>query len=388
MNRLAVYLLTLGAFVTGVAELIVIGILPVIADDLHISIALAGQIITAFSLSFAIGTPIIVTLTSRVRRKHLLIGALAMFILGSLASYASTSFAALMASRIMLGLSGGVYTVVAFSSVAKLVSPEKTGRAIGMVAMGFSAALVLGAPIGVTVAKWWSWQTIFAALGVITFLLLLGTIRLLPQIAGDAPVPFRKQFHVLGSSVIVSGLGLSLLFTSSSSMMNTYLAPYLQQILHMNASYTGLTMFALGIAGVLGTRAGGTLADAWGSSKVISFGLTVLAVSLFLLPLLSSYLVAGVGLLLIWMFAMSLIIPAIQMYFIQQAPESSNLVLGLNTSVLHLGVAVGAGLGGIVVDATSTVLYNPWIASLTVAVGLAIAAVSFSRSRRKVAGTV
>lgn len=383
MNRLPVFLLTLGAFVTGAAELIVIGILPLIAEDLQVSIALAGQIITAFSLSFAIGTPILVSMTSRVERKTMLIAALALFILGCLASYVSSSFAVLMASRILLGLSGGVYTVIAFSSVAKLVPPEKTGRAIGMIALGFSTALVLGVPIGVAMAKWWSWQTIFAALAVVTVLLLIGTMRLLPSIAGDAPVPFRRQFLVLGNPIIVSGLVLSLCFTTSSSMMNTYLAPFLQQILHMEASHIGLTLFGLGIAGVLGSRVGGMGADAWGTTRMISFSLIVLTLSLAILPLFSGFLLVGVALLIVWMFSMSMIIPAIQMYFIQQAPESSNLVLGLNTSVLHLGVAMGAGLGGIMVDATSTVLYNPWIASLTVALGLLVAVVSFSTNKAK-----
>lgn len=66
MNRFIIYLLALGAFLVGTAELIVAGVLNVIAQDLDISIALAGQLITAFSLSFAIGTPIVITLTSRV----------------------------------------------------------------------------------------------------------------------------------------------------------------------------------------------------------------------------------------------------------------------------------------------------------------------------------
>jgi DHA1 family putative efflux transporter-like MFS transporter len=83
-----------------------------------------------------------------------------------------------------------------------------------------------------------------------------------------------------------------------------------------------------------------------------------------------------------WIFTMSMTIPAIQTYFIQQAPQSSNLVLGLNTSVLHLGVAMGAGIGGLIVKSTETVLHNPWVASGAAFISLAMAFFS-SKSKKR-----
>ncbi|WP_028549432.1 MFS transporter [Paenibacillus sp. UNC451MF] len=384
MNRLNIYLLALGAFVTGTAELIVVGILPAIANDLNISIALAGQLITVFSLSFAVGTPILVAVTSRVRRKTLLLSSLGLFIIGCLLSFISFDYTFLMGSRIILGLSAGIYTVVAFSSIAKLVPPEKTGSAIGMIALGISSAMVLGVPVGVAIVGWWSWQAIFALLGGVCLLVLLGMVRMLPQIEGDTPVLFQQQFKVLGNPVIVSGLLLSLFMTSSCSLMNTYLTPFLLDVLHMQFSSIGFMMLALGIAGVIGSRIGGIGVDHWGTVRMISICLTILAASLALLPIFHSSLAVGIVLILIWMFALSMMVPAIQTYFIQQAPQSSNLVLGLNTSILHLGVAVGASVGGIMVKTTATVFYHPWIASCILAAALAAAFVSFSLRRRNV----
>ncbi|WP_282940622.1 MFS transporter [Paenibacillus sp. RC67] len=384
MNRLYIYLLALGAFVTGTAELIVVGILPAIARDLNISIALAGQLITIFSLAFAVGTPVVVAVTSLIKRKTVLISSLGVFIIGSLISFASSDYAFLISSRIILGLSAGVYTVVAFSSIAKLVPPEKTGSAIGMIALGISSAMVLGVPIGVMIAEWWSWQAIFAVLAVVSLLVLLGMARLLPQIAGDIPIPFRQQFNVFGNPVIVSGLILSLFMTTSCSLMNTYLTPFLLDILHMQVSSISLMMFALGIAGVIGSRIGGFGVDHWGTVRMISICLTVLAASLALLPIFHSSLMVGILLIIVWMIAMSMMVPAIQTYFIQQAPQSSNLVLGLNTSILHLGIAIGASAGGIVVNTTSTVFYHPWIASCIITAALAIAVLSFSLRKKNV----
>lgn len=138
------------------------GILNVIAEELHISTALAGQLITAYSLAFAIGTPIIVSFTSRMERKQVLVGSLAVFILGCLVSFASAQYATLMVSRMILGASSGVYLVVALGSVAKLVPADKMGGAIGTVILGFSSAMVLGVPIGIAIVSWLGWQAIFS----------------------------------------------------------------------------------------------------------------------------------------------------------------------------------------------------------------------------------
>ena len=138
MAKISVFLLALGAFVTGTAELIVGGIVKPIADDLHVSLGMAGQLVSAFSVSFAIGAPIVISLTSRMGRKKLLSYALSLFILGCFVSFASTTYAMLMGSRVIVGLSAGVFTVVAFGAAAKLVPAEKIGKAVGTVALGLA----------------------------------------------------------------------------------------------------------------------------------------------------------------------------------------------------------------------------------------------------------
>jgi len=155
MNRLNVYLIALGAFLTGTAELAVAGVLPVLAEDLRISIALAGQFVTAYSLAFAIGTPILVTLTSRMGRRNVLIGSLTAFIAGCAISFLSADFITLLVSRILLGLGAGVYSVVAISSTARLVPPDKMGGAISVIGFAFGSALTLGVPIGIAVTELW-----------------------------------------------------------------------------------------------------------------------------------------------------------------------------------------------------------------------------------------
>lgn len=385
MNKWSVLLLTLGAFVVGTAELIVGGILKPMADDLRISIALAGQLITAFSLAFALGSPIVIALTARLERKRVLIGSMALFAVGSVISFASSDFNSLISSRLIVGVSAGVFTVVAFGSVAKLVPAHQIGRAVGMIALGISCSMVLGVPIGIAVTEWMNWHVLFAAMALLALVVMMLMILYLPEIEGDEQVPFKRQFAVLRNPLIVSGLIFSFFFSTSSSAMYSYVTPFLETILHMKTANIGYMMLILGIFSVIGSRLGGIWADRWGTVRMIYIGLAILVGSLALLPLFATFMTVGAGVIILWIFAMAMTIPAIQTYFIQEAPQSANLVLGLNTSFLHLGVAAGAGIGGIVVESTSTVLHNPWVASGAAALSLAMAVLSATRRREQVA---
>ncbi|MFX3634219.1 MAG: MFS transporter [Candidatus Pristimantibacillus sp.] len=383
MNKWTIYVLALGVFLTATSELVVAGILHVLAKDLNISIAFAGQLITAYSLSFAIGTPLLVSLTSRMGRRKVLLGALAAYIVGCMLSFWSSDFSTLIVSRIILGVSSGVYIVAAFRAAAKVVPPEKIGSAISTIVLGFSSAIILGVPIGIAVTNWLNWQANFLILGLISLLIIFVIYRLLPEIDGDAPTSFRQQFKMLGSAVIVSGLFLTFFKESGNSVLFTYLSPFMQDILELKAANISIVMLVLGIFGAVGTRLGGYGIDRWGAPRIIAFSTIMLAVLLALLPLSAGSTLIGLLLISLMMLSLFMSGPATQTYFIQQAPQSSSLVLSLNTSIVHLGLATGAGAGGAMISANSTVLYNPWLASFIVGLALVSAVISFSMGKRR-----
>lgn len=138
-RKLVIYVLTIGVFLTATSELIVSGIIGTISGDLGVSLALAGQLVTVYSLSFAIGTPVIISLTSRLGRKQMLLASLAVFIAGCLAAWMSPNIAVLMLSRVILGVSSGVFLVVVFGAAAKS-SPRKKSAARSAPSSSASAA--------------------------------------------------------------------------------------------------------------------------------------------------------------------------------------------------------------------------------------------------------
>ncbi|WP_188989572.1 MFS transporter [Paenibacillus nasutitermitis] len=387
MNRISIYILTIAVFFTATSELVVAGILNVLAEQLQVSIALAGQLITVYSLAFAIGTPIIVSLTARMERKKLLLLAMLVFIIGNVIAFISTSFTPLIASRILLGASSGVLLVAAFSAAVKLVPPEKIGSALGTIVLGFSSAMILGVPVGIALTNMFSWRVIFIFLAAGSLIILIAMALMLPEIQGDAPVPFGRQFTVLANPVILFALVLVLFREVGNSVMFTYLTSFLGTILHRSLSDIGFIMLAFGIAGALGSRVGGSAVDKWGTLRVIVISMTIHVVTLVMLPLTIHSFPLAIALLSLWVMSMFVMGPATQTYFIEKAPQSANLVISLNTSVTQIGLAAGAGLGGMAVTWNATVFYNPWIASAALFLAFMAAVVSFRYGTRMKAGT-
>ncbi|GGG53718.1 MFS transporter [Paenibacillus radicis (ex Gao et al. 2016)] len=379
-NRMLIYILMIAVFFTATSELVVTGILNVLAEQMNISVALAGQLITAYSLAFAIGTPVIVPLTARMGRKKLLLIALFVFIAGNLISFASSSFIILLVARIILGVSSGVFMVAAFGAAARLVPPEKIGSVMGTIILGFSSAMIVGVPLGIALTEAFGWQTIFLFLAIGGTLIVIVMIGLLPEIEGDAPVPFRRQFTVLANPVILFALLFVLFREAGNSVMFTYVTTFLGTILNRSASAIGLIMLLFGIAGAIGSRLGGSAVDKWGSVRLILIGIAAHIIALAFLPLAIHSYPLAIALLAMWVMSMFIMGPATQTYFIERAPQSTNLIISLNTSVTQVGLAAGAGAGGMAVTMNATVLYNPWVASIALLLSLAAAIVSIRKS--------
>lgn len=180
------------------------------------------------------------------------------------------------------------------------------------------------------------------------------------------------------------GLFITLFWITGYATAYTYLAPFLREAVNMNTSMVSITMLVLGVFAMIGSRLGGYGADRWGTAKTIFVSLIIHALALILLPVLAASAVTAIAVAAIWFGSAWMTSPNLQTYFIQQAPDSSDLTLSLNTSVLHLGIALGAGSGGIMVNLTGSVANTLWLGGCTVILGMASALVSFSiRKQRK-----
>ncbi|MBN2910273.1 MFS transporter [Polycladomyces sp. WAk] len=379
-NTWKIYMLTLISFFVGTSHFSIVGMLDKIAASVGVSVSTAGQLITVFALGNAIGTPIVMVATARMNQRKQLLLALAIILLGIVSTLALPGFGFLMVSRVILGVGTGVFVVTAYSIAAKLAPPGRRGGAMSNVAMGFSASLVFGVPIGRIVAAAYDWKTIFWGIGLFSLLATFAVARTIPAMEGEVAVPLSKRLALLKKPRIAITLGVTFLVFIGYSVVNTYITPFLASVMPMMEREMSVILFALGIASLIGSRLGGFLADWIGTVRTLLGSMAVQALALALLSAVSGWVIVTILLLMLWEIAAWTFGPTQNFNLISIAPEASGIVLSLNSSFVQLGFAAGAGIGGIAVGGLS-IMAITWISAVSVALAAVVAAVSFGHVR-------
>lgn len=377
-----IYMLAVVSFLVGTSEFIIAGILDKVAEDIGVSVSAAGQLITVFSLSYAFGTPILMAVTARLERRKLLLYSLGLFVIGNAITVALPGFEFLIGSRIVLALSTGVFVVTALTVASKMAPPEKQGSAIATLVMGFSTALIVGVPIGRLVAAAYNWKTIFGGIGVLGVLAMLIIFFTIPRTEGEEPVPLRNQLALLKQPRIALALSVTFFWIAGYSIAYTYISPYLLSVKGMSEQGVSIGLFAFGIASLFGSKLGGYGTDKWGFPRTLVGGMLFHSAALILLSLAAPSPAVVFPLLMLWSFSAWSSGPTQQYHLITLAPEASGIIISLNTSVVQLAMAAGAGIGGVVVKQVSLTSIS-WIGAAAVAVAAGTAAASLGRSRSR-----
>ncbi|WP_301171959.1 MFS transporter [Brevibacillus nitrificans] len=386
LNSWKIYILAIVSFLVGTSEFVIAGILDRVASDVGVTLAAAGQLITVYSLAYAIGTPILIAITAKMDRRKLMLAALALFVLGNLFTITTTGFAMLLGARIILAIGTGVFMVVALTFASKIAQPGKQGGAIATVLLGFNLALILGVPLGRVIASSYDWKMIFTGIGVLSLIAMFVLLLTIPKSKGEIPVPIREQLSLLKTPRISIALSISFFWILGYTIIYTYISPFLLTITGMSDQMVSIGLFAFGIASLLGSQVGGYGADKWGIPRTMIGGLLLHSGILLLITAFSHSFVFVLPLLMLWSFFAWSTGPVQQVYLIRMAPKASGIILSLNTSIVQLGMAVGAVIGGMVVENLSLQAVG-WIGAIGVAIALLPAVVSLSiRSQSDIGG--
>ncbi|MDR4946107.1 MFS transporter [Neobacillus cucumis] len=364
-NTAKIYILALISFLVGTSQYIISGILDKMADALGVSIGAAGQLITVFSLAYAIGTPILMVLTAKMERRKLLIYTLFVFVIGNLLSVIVPGYGLFMIARIVMALSTGVAVVTVLSIAAKITPANKKASSIATVVMGFTASLIIGVPIGRFITSAYGWKFVFIGIALLVLLVIFIVLKTIPKMNGDASIPLTRQIAMFKKPKIALALSITFFLMTGYGIIFTYLSPYLVNTVGMSDHLLSITLLVIGVASLFGSKLGGISADKRGVIFTLKRGLLVNGTSLVVLSFISHSIIAVFIILTVWSFA-GWSTGATQQYNLATiAPESSDVLLGLNQSMMQLGFAVGAGLGGVIVVQIS-ISSITWFSALSV----------------------
>lgn len=385
-RRLPLVVLALAVFAVGTAELLPMGLLLPISGELGVSESDAGMLVTGYALGVVFGGPAMSALTVRLPRKTLLSGLLGLFIAGGILCAAAPTYAVLMLGRIVGSLAHGVLFGTALVAAKDLSPPGKEGAGIAVVGMGLSVSVVLGAPLGTLLGQQLGWRYAFAAIALLSVAALIGVRQWMPALprAERTPSPgslaaavFRPSFFLVLLTTVFGTGGIFAGFT--------YIAPILERISGFSESDVTVILLVFGAGSIIGNWLGGKWADRRLLPSLLG-SLILLSVSMAAFAMASPHKVAAVAAVFLWGIAAYLIMTPLNVRVMQKAQGAREIASTLNISAFNLGNALGAFLGGRILDSGLGLQAVPWAASIVTLVGVLLAGWSALLDRRRTAG--
>lgn len=371
--------LATGAFGIGVTEFAPMGLLPVIAGDLNVSIPAAGLLISAYALGVMLGAPLMTLTTGRMPRRRLLIGLAAIFTIGNLLSAVSDSYGMLLVARVITSLNHGAFFGVGSIVAASLVPPDRRAGAVAAMFMGLTIANVVGVPLATWAGDQLGWRASFwgiAGLGVMTMAALRLTLPAMPTPEGGN---MMAELRVLTRGPVVAALLLTVIGSSAMFTVFTYVVPILHEETGASLGFVTAMLITYGVGLTVGNCLGGKFADR-SVDRTLIVTLGGLSVVLIAFALLVRYPAPTAILVFLWGVASFALVPPLQLRVMAAASDAPNLASSVNIGAFNLGNALGAALGGAVIAMR---LGYPAVAlagAVTSALGLAMVLILARRS--------
>ncbi|EIK96221.1 major facilitator superfamily transporter [Pseudomonas sp. M47T1] len=373
--------LSVGAFGIGVTEFAPMGMLPAIANDLGVSIPSAGLLVSAYALGVLIGAPLMTLATARVPRRYLLIGLMAIFTLGNLLSALATSYNTLLLARVVTSLNHGAFFGIGSIVAASVVPPDKRAGAVAAMFMGLTLATIGGVPLATWFGETFGWRTAFWGIAGLGAVAMAALWMALPNVPAPKSDGLMAEIRVLGRGPVLAALALTVVGSSSMFTVFTYIAPILRDATHASTNFITGMLVLFGIGLTLGNAWGGKAADR-SVDRTLMLSLAVLIVVLLAFSVLMRWPLASALAILVWGAASFALVPPLQMRVMEAAKDAPHLASAVNIGAFNLGNAIGAALGGAVINAGLGYPAISLAGALMGALGLLMVLVFNWRSRR------
>ncbi|KAE8560288.1 MFS transporter [Paenibacillus polymyxa] len=377
--------LAVSAFAIGTTEFISVGLLPLIAEDLHISVTMSALTVTLYALGVTIGAPVLTSLTSSVPRKTLLLWIMIVFIAGNSLAAVSSGITLLLIARVISAFSHGVFMSIGSTIAADLVPDDRRASAISIMFSGLTVATVTGVPLGTYVGQQWGWRAAFMAIVVVGVVALIANLILLPStLRKGNKTPFSEQVKLVTNGRLLLAFIITALGYGGTFVVFTYLSPLLHDITGFGENTVTFILLLYGIAIAIGNVIGGKAANRRPLSALFYMFL-IQAVILFLLWFTVPFQTAG----LVTIFFMGLLafmnVPGLQVYVVMLAerfaPKAVDVASAVNIAAFNAGIAIGAYVGGIVTDSLG-LMHTTWVGGVMVLVAVLLTAWSRMLEKR------
>ncbi|WP_431870173.1 MFS transporter [Nocardiopsis eucommiae] len=366
--------LVLSAFAVQTDDFVIIGVLPAIASAMSVSEAAAGQLVTVYSLVYALAAPLWAVLFARVPQRRALLCALAVFAAANVAAPLADGYLTLTALRVLAALAAAVVLPTALALASTLAPPERRGRHLAAVMTGLTGAVLLGVPLGTWIGSLWGWPATFAFCGVLGLVALALAARTLPGgLVEEEHRTLSDLVRPLVDRTVAAVLVITVLTVAGNLAFQTYVAVVLAGLSGVTPVVLGVLLVCSGIGGLLGAQASGHLVDRFGPLRTLRGSVTLFCLTMSALALLWSTapvpLWAVVPLLVVWSAAAWAVPPSLQTLMLDRAgTRAASRAVAVHSASVYVGAALGGVLGGAAVAASPGLV--PVVAAVLAGLGL------------------
>lgn len=390
-STLALLALAISAFAIGTTEFISVGLLPLIAEDLHISTTTAGLTVSLYALGVTFGAPVLTSLTARMSRKTLLLWIMVVFMIGNALAAAATSIAILLVARVISAFSHGVFMSIGSTIAADLVPEHRRASAISIMFTGLTVATVTGVPLGTFIGQQLGWRAAFILIVIVGLIGFISNSLLVPaDLRKGVRTAFRDQVKLVTNGRLLLLFLITALGYGGTFVVYTYLSPILLEITGFKESAVAVILLIYGIAIAIGNMVGGKLSNRQ-PVRALFYMFIVQALILLALLFTAPFKIAG----LVTIFLMGLLafmnVPGLQVYVVMLAeqfvPSAVDVASAINIAAFNAGIALGSYLGGVVTDSLG-LIHTSWIGALMVAAAVLLTGWSRALERKDRQNTV
>ncbi len=376
----AIWAMGVGAFAIGTGEFVIMGLLPEVAQDLHVTIPQAGHVISTYALGVVLGAPVLAVLAANWPRRALLMALMALFSAGNFASALAPGYGSMMLLRLVTGLPHGTYFGVASLMAASLAPPHRRASAVAMMMSGLMLATLLGVPLAAWMGQHWGWRAAFVLVGAIAALACAAIRRGVPDVPAPHGTSPLRELGALARPQVWLTLGIAAIGFGGMFAVFSYIKPLLTEVTGIGLDSVPLVLALFGLGTVTGNLAGARMADhalMRGIGLLLAWSVAVLAA----VPFTAAYPVAAcVNVFLVG--TLVSIGPALQVRLMDTAGEAQALAAALNHSAFNTANALGAWLGGAAIAAGFGWTATGWVGVLLALGGLVVFAASLWLQRR------
>lgn len=338
--------LAFGTLGLGIAEFTMMGILPYVAQDLNISIPVAGHFISAYALGVCAGAPMLILARKRPL-KHILLVLMALMLVGNLGAAMAPDYWLLLAARFISGLPHGAYFGVASIVAGKLADEGKSSEAVSIMIAGMTVANLFGVPLGTSLSHMLSWRVTFLLVGCWGVIVLYYIWRWVPAVEGLKDTGFKGQFRFLKTPAPWLILGATALGNGGVFCWYSYITPLLTNVSGFSAESVTALMVLAGFGMVVGNLVSGRLSDKYTPGKVGTIVQGMICIVLLMIFFLSPNPWCSATLMALCTAGLFAVSSPEQVLIIRVAPGGEMLGGACVQMAFNLGNAIGAYVGGL-----------------------------------------